>query len=121
MYYFLNICTIDKDLKMIPGHHYNWVTKKKEFINDADAIRFFYTQLITGDTTDNIVGIYGKGIQAANKILQGLSTEEEYLRAVALAYAVSDYEDPEEAMIENGRLLWIRREEGELWQIKESK
>ena len=40
------ICTIDKDLDMIPGGHYNFVKKEKRYISPEEATRFFYYQLI---------------------------------------------------------------------------
>jgi len=110
------ICTIDKDLNCIPGFHYNWVKEKYYWVNEHEANSFFYHQLLTGDTTDNIVGIPGVGQKTAEKILDGCTTREEYLRQIGLQYAIH-YDDPEAIMTEMGRLLWIRREEEELWEI----
>lgn len=111
------ICTIDKDLMMIPGYHYNFNKGFTTYMDTGKALNFFYTQLITGDTVDNIQGIKGAGPAKAKKILHNLDTEGEYIRAVGLAYACSDYDDPEAALLENARLLWIRREEGQMWEI----
>lgn len=71
------ICSIDKDLLMIPGKHYNFVTKKKQIITKWGHLDFsklkgrykltgggllwFYAQLILGDSVDNIQGLKGKG------------------------------------------------------------
>jgi len=110
------ICTIDKDLRMIPGRHYNWQTSEVFFVDEWEGIKWFYTQLLTGDTVDNIQGVPRIGAKKAEKILADCKTVEEMECAVGLAYACSSYEDPEAAMIENGRLLWIRRREGEFWE-----
>ena len=108
------ICTIDKDLDMIPGWHYNWVREERYFVDEEMAMQNFYRQLITGDSTDNIRGIAGAGPKAAKDLLE-VSTNP--LCDIGLLYA-EQYDDPEAAMIETGRLLWIRRKENELWDFR---
>lgn len=63
------ICTIDKDLKTIPGLHYN--TEKGEHfeVTEEEADRFHLVQALTGDATDGYAGCPGVGPVAANKIL----------------------------------------------------
>lgn len=58
----------DKDLDQIPGNHFNY--KKSEFydISEDTAELNLWTQVITGDSIDNIKGIPGKGIKAAEEI-----------------------------------------------------
>ena len=46
------ICSIDKDLKMIAGNHYNFVTKERVFVSPLDGLRSFYKQLILGDVSE---------------------------------------------------------------------
>lgn len=53
------ICSIDKDLHMIPGKHYNWVKDKWDDIDLLAADDWFFIQLMTGDRTDNIRGLAG--------------------------------------------------------------
>lgn len=106
------IISIDKDLHMVPGIHYDWVKKKKFRITEKEGMYNFYHQMITGDTTDNIQGIYRKGDKAADKIL---SDAENYKCAVGLAYACSNYEDPESSFEENARLLWMSKEKPNDW------
>lgn len=68
----VTIASPDKDvLHQTPGRHYNY--QKDEFMETSkeDAIRFLLTQLISGDHTDNIKGIPGKGVVFANKVLTG--------------------------------------------------
>jgi len=112
------ICTIDKDLDMIKGWHYNWNKGSPYFKTEEESIKFFYTQLLTGDTVDNIQGIKGVGAKKAEKLLDGLTGELELCCAVGKAYAEA-YDNPEEVMIEMATLLWIMREDREdkIWQI----
>jgi 5'-3' exonuclease len=69
---------------------------------------------LTGDRTDNIPGIKGIGDKKADKILDGLEEEEDLYRAVLEVYKYNrDY------LLEQGRLLWIRRKKEELWMLPE--
>lgn len=58
----------DKDLKQVPGHHYNWVTKERVYINEVYARQVLYKQILTGDPGDNIVGCWGVGPEKASKV-----------------------------------------------------
>ncbi len=106
------ICSIDKDMNMIPGWHYNWMKNSLYLVNTDDAILWFYCQMIMGDKVDNIVGIPGKGLVAAYKILKDTTTEEEMYLAVRGAYEDSGNLNQLE---ENALLLWIQREENKRW------
>lgn len=111
------ICTIDKDLMMVPGFNYNWVTDKLVWRTEDECNRFFHTQLLTGDITDNIVGVPGIGAVKAKQILDRADeTGEAYICSVGKEYAKS-YEDPERILIEMGRLLYMRRYENEMWEL----
>ena len=105
------IVSIDKDLDMIPGHHYNPVKKDHYYVNDKVAIKNFYRQILTGDKVDNIEGLRGIGPKKADKILGDFDTDLAMYEAVLKAY-----DGDAERVLENGQLLWIRRKEGELWQ-----
>lgn len=107
------IVSIDKDLLMLRGKHYNFVKKEFTYVTEEDGIRAFYTQLLTGDRTDNIQGIPGIGPAKAAKALKGIEKTEELYEAVKKAYANAGIE---EQLLENARLLWIRRKEGEVWE-----
>lgn len=111
------ICTIDKDLDMIPGYHYNFQKDRLYDVPKSIATKNFYTQLLTGDTTDNIVGVPKIGIKTAKRILDKCTDEEDMYWECLKAYA-GQYTKPYEALLENGRLLWILREEGEIWEPK---
>lgn len=126
------ITTTDKDLDCIKGHHYRPPNKGKEGylyeVSEVEADRNFYSQLLKGDTTDNIQGIPGVGEKSPfHKVINSLTDP----RAMA-EFCFEKYFDYEltlhcdkplhvlkkvayEKFLENGRLVWIRREEGELW------
>jgi 5'-3' exonuclease len=70
------ICGIDKDLLQIPGNHYNYNKATWQFINDETAHYNLMVQCLTGDTTDNIMGLKGIGPKKAAKLLEGVSSAE---------------------------------------------
>lgn len=118
------ICSLDKDLRMIPGYHYSWEIKGtskygKEWsrpmeianVTPADALRTFYTQLLVGDSTDNIKGAPGIGPVKAAAILKDCTTEQEMFEAVEAHY--SSLEELEM----NGQCLWIFRKPNDIWRI----
>lgn len=123
------IASIDKDLNCIAGYHYNWKKGEVYVVSPETADVFFYTQMLTGDATDNIAGLYKMvGKKATKKVIEPLhemDTPEEmyaYVRDVYLeGYdAVGLCPDERETVVDNwlkhiGRCLWIRREAGELW------
>ena len=105
------IVSIDKDLNMIRGNHYNFVREEKYFVTEEQAIRNFYLQILTGDKIDNIIGLAGIGPVKSKKLLADCNTQLEMYEAVLKAY------DGDEArVLENARLLWILREEKQVWQ-----
>ena len=63
------IATIDKDLDGCPGWHYNWAKENIYYVTEVEANRFFYTQMLTGDSTDNIPGLFKRtGKKAMAKV-----------------------------------------------------
>jgi hypothetical protein len=109
------ICSIDKDMNMIPGLHYNWKRDTLYNVEPDEAILFFYTQLLTGDRTDNIVGVPGVGPKRAGKIIStGLSEMELYER-VRQVYVEVYGGHADRYLMENATLLWIQREPDQLW------
>lgn len=50
-------CSLDKDLDMVPGLHYNWRKKLLYSVDYDEAVHWFMMQLLTGDWgTDSIIG-----------------------------------------------------------------
>lgn len=111
------IATLDKDLNMIPGLHYNFSKNKAYYVDPEEADYTFWKQLLTGDSTDNIPGIPGVGPVQAAKLLAGCSTEREYAEAASTAYECYYGDRWEEVMTEMGRLIWIRREPDQWWTV----
>lgn len=105
------ICSIDKDLDMLRGDHYNFVKDERYFITEEEGIKNFYKQLLMGDRVDNIIGIKGIGTVKAERLLKECKNENEMYLAILEAY-----EGNAERVLENGRLLWIRRQPLQLWQ-----
>lgn len=68
------VASIDKDLLTVPGLHYNWRKKDDGIIEvtSAEAMRAFFTQVLTGDSTDNYPGCPGIGKVRAAKLLDGI-------------------------------------------------
>jgi len=104
------ICSIDKDLDMLRGDHYNFVKDERYFITEEEGIKNFYKQLLMGDRVDNIIGIKGIGTVKAERLLKECKNENEMYLAILEAY-----EGNAERVLENGQLLWIRREPNQIW------
>lgn len=113
------ICSRDKDLKMIPGWHYSWPSgsqpeKGPWWQTEEEGTRFFYQQLLTGDPTDNIPGLYNVGNSSALvKQLKDMDSELEMYKHVRTQYEKRFGSYWTMFLHENARLLWIQREEDE--------
>lgn len=102
------ICTVDKDLDVIPGWHYNPNKNTLYWVTEADAKRTFYTQVLTGDTSDNVKGLFRVGPVAAEKILRGVPLDK-LEEKVLEAYREAEGPDGEQRMRTNQALLHILR------------
>lgn len=117
------ICTIDKDLKMVPGHHYNYKHKVGEWVSVEDGYRHFCKQLLTGDNSDNIPGLYKVGDKGADTLLKNVSSRGDMFQIVKDQYKLNVEKYPDhhnglswqDSLLENGRLLWMLRHEDDLW------
>lgn len=118
------ICSLDKDLRQIPGNHYSFPisgtsTNGKKWekaadhavVTEAEGLKFFYYQLLVGDPADNIRGAAGIGKVRATALLKDLTTEQEMLEAVRDCYS------SEEELLMNGQCLWIFRKPNDIWNI----
>lgn len=111
------IVSIDKDLDMIPGAHWNFVKDRFYLMDDEGATRAFYTQLLVGDRIDNIPGIHGIGPKKAEKILKDKRDEISMQNAVLSEYKKAYGAKAISLLNERGSLLWIQRKPGEIWSI----
>jgi 5'-3' exonuclease len=113
------LASIDKDLDQIVGWHYNYnneldLRANALYFVDADtARRCFFTQLLMGDTSDNIPGIPRVGEKTAPRMLAHCKTLEDYLAVVEKAYADHNAKLPEDEpplnMELHAELLLMRR------------
>ena len=101
---------IDKDLNQFRGWHYNYKKKEKYYVTEFEGLTAFYTQILTGDRIDNIVGLKGIGPVKAKKVLEKCTNESELYQAVLKAY-----EGDQQRVLENGQLLWLQRSPNQVW------
>lgn len=100
------ICSLDKDLKTIPGRHYNF-GKDEHFNIDLEQANYWHMfQTLTGDSTDGYSGCPGCGPKTAQKILDALHPED-YWKGVVKAYTAAGLCE-EEAVVQArvARILW---------------
>ena len=133
------ICTRDKDLRMVEGMHYGWPCGKQPqygpkrvdklgeltYVNNklkGEGSKFFYSQLITGDSVDNIPGLPGGGPKLAFELLESKDSEGDMFTAVADRYANKFGDDWRGKMLEQAHLLWMCTELNEdgspvMWEM----
>ena len=97
------IVSADKDLMIVPGWHLipgeelKWVEplgdlnlrlKPNGSVKDlkGSGLKFFYAQMIVGDTVDNYAGLPGRGPRYAFDLLDSCKNEKELYMAVLGAY-----------------------------------
>lgn len=110
----------DKDINTIAGWHYGWVERNLYYLDEVEAARCFYSQLLTGDPTDNIPGLVGVGEKTAAKILRKYSSPKGMWQAVLAEYSTKCPEGfmgrgVKDALLEIGNLLYIRKQSGQVW------
>lgn len=122
------VCTLDKDMDMIPGRHYNPRKDMEYTITPELGMQKFYRQLLTGDNTDNIPGLKGIGpVRAAKLITEDMEDEHAMYRVCLDKYMELDPIGNDEGEAEyymrkiaevsrNARLLWLQTEGGQVWQ-----
>lgn len=115
------IASCDKDLKTVPGLLYSFKKKEPFMIDEQGALVNFYRQMITGDTADNILGVYRAGEKKAAVIAE--SDDERSMWGYTLGLFEESikkpgcpYTDPLAAAIETGRLLHLLRYPGQIWE-----
>jgi len=122
------ICTRDKDLRQVSGFHYGWECgKQPEFkrqwvtalgeihLSDKNKLtgtgaKFFWSQVLTGDTVDNIPGLPKCGPVKAYEVLNGCESDRECYVEVGFQYADYYEEEFEVRLAEQINLCWMIRE-----------
>jgi hypothetical protein len=105
------ICSIDKDFLQVPGRHYNWDKEDLHTVTPEEATYNLWHQIMTGDSTDNIKGAWMIGTKKADKLLENCTNEDDMFQT-----ALKAYQGDLDALIENARLVFLRREEGQIWE-----
>lgn len=131
------ICSRDKDLRITPGWQFGWECGKQasygpELIDakgglklkenknkegkvigydvKGTGLKFFFYQMLVGDTVDNIPGCPKVGPVKAHQLLSGCSTKREHEQAVIDAYKNVYGEGFQPFLEEQSKLLWMVRE-----------
>ena len=117
------ICTIDKDLDQIKGMHFNWNKKEIYEIDEIQGRHFFYSQVLMGDSTDNIKGCPKIGKVKSKKIMDDCIerqlSDDEIWKTIKEVYTLNyrkhieteaSEEDIEEYAITNARAVRILRD-----------
>jgi len=79
------VAGIDKDLKQIPSIYffdYYYTRMSLDYISEQDSLRNYWTQILIGDTGDDVNKTKGIGVKTAEKLLKGVTTEFGYKRVV---------------------------------------
>jgi hypothetical protein len=106
------IVSLDKDFLQVPGKHFNFVKNTLIEMTPEECLLNFYQSILIGDRIDNIIGAEGIGPVKSKKLLEGKTELEMYKTCVEILGS--------DRVLENARLLWLRREEGQLWQPPEN-
>lgn len=121
------ICSRDKDLRQVPGMFYSWECGPQPAFGPTridevgtlelpkptkvvgTGLKFFFAQMITGDSVDTIPGLPRGGPTLAYKLLSECETEEEMYEAVCTVYREKLGEAWEDYFQEQASLLWMVR------------
>ena len=114
------ICTVDKDLWMVPGAKYDFKREENSYVTEYDGMRSMQFQMLMGDRVDNIQGVPRIGKVKANKLLEANKEIDDAWIAIAESYKNAYGDDYKIVMIEMGRLLWMRREVNEMWELPQN-
>lgn len=114
------ICSNDKDMLMVPGHHFNPVTGEHRVISPHQGMQNFYFQMIMGDPSDNIFGYDGKKRSKVPKFLEPMIS---ILMSCETPKEMDDYvtglyieHDQQQYYHINAACLWIQRKVNDNWQ-----
>lgn len=109
------VCSIDKDLRCIPGRHYYMKRDAERHfeVTTEEARRHYYEQMLKGDMTDNVPGVPRVGEVKARRFLAGCRTDEEFQEVVVEQYMKAYEEAWYEALLMNGRMIHLLRWPGD--------
>jgi len=102
----------DKDLKQIPGLHFNHGTKDLDVVTEADAFTSLCYQMIVGDSTDCIPGLKGYGPAKAKKIIDEVPVKQLLNRILFEYQQVMGLTMGTDAFVETWNLVKLRPARG---------
>lgn len=110
------IAAIDKDFDIVPGWHYHLKDSYVYYVTEEEAAYKLKEQLITGDKSDNIPGIKGKGEKKAKEWMIENPTDswEEFKELLITTLYKEQFDNPEQRYDTNFSLLDI----GGVWSEK---
>lgn len=106
------IVSIDKDYKQLPCIMYNYHLKHQCYynINEQEAKRNFYTQMITGDTADNVNFCKGYGDKYCLNAFKDCLSDYSYIKVVFSLFKKIYKSKARENYIQCYRLLKLKTE-----------
>jgi len=102
------IVSIDKDYLQLEGLIYNYHKNIIIHNSKTDALRAFYTQMIVGDSADNVKVCKGKGKAYASRLFKECKTEYQFIRKVFETYKSMYKSKARETYILTYKLLKLR-------------
>lgn len=129
--------TQDKDMRTLPGIHLTWDTMELvtvpegtyDLVHDGKqyGLKWFWLQMLHGDTADNIPGLpkyinpKGKPALCGEKTAQGLlslAVDNEEARSIVRHHYRAFYGDEWDIQfLEQAVLLWLRRKPGNVFDV----
>lgn len=121
------VCSPDKDLDQIPGKHWNYRDSVEYEVDEEEAKWMFWYQLLMGDSSDNIMGIWKCGKAVAKAKMEELWTDavdedamwlqvvEWYEESQELPTCPYKDMDPREVALQTARAVWMQTERNRLW------
>lgn len=98
------ICSVDKDLRQIPGIHYDYQKNRFIIISEEEGMYNLAIQMIMGDAADGIPGLKGYGIKTAEKIIRRGMSKYQMIKAIFKEYQ-KNCSQPQDEMRLNYKLL----------------
>ena len=111
------IISVDKDFYQLEGMNYDINKRECRYINKIEALRNFYTQVLVGDTADNIPGLYRVGAKNVAVLkMKDMDTEESLFHHCLDMYEKYYGSYAPQFMLEVIKLLYLVREEDAYWK-----
>jgi len=114
------VASVDKDLQCIAGHHYLIHRDELIHVTEDQGDKHYWTQILTGDSVDNIRGLRGIGPKKAERILEGASNSRVRKQRVIDAYYEHHGAGWREELLHTGTLIHIMRTRDDWFKLKNS-